>query len=147
MIRIMKESDYDQVYKLWQRIQGLGIRSIDDSKEYIIRFVKRNPTTSFVAVENDSIVGTLLCGHDGRRGCFYHVCVEPPYRKRGLATQMAEKALEALKQEGINKVNLMAFIKNELGNQFWQEKGWHMRDDINLYEYNLNPNNITTFNQ
>ena len=59
MIRIMKESDYDQVYELWQRIQGLGIRSIDDSKEYIIRFVKRNPTTSFVAVENDSIVGTL----------------------------------------------------------------------------------------
>lgn len=147
MIRTMQEEDYSQVYQLWQRIQGLGIRSIDDSRENIVRFIRRNPNTSFVAVEDGMIVGTILCGHDGRRGCFYHVCVDQPYRKQGLATRMAGKALEALKQEGINKVNLMAFVTNELGNRFWQEKGWSMREDLNLYEYNLNPDNITTFNK
>ncbi len=30
--------------------------------------LKRNPTTSVVAVEDDKIVGAILCGHDGRRG-------------------------------------------------------------------------------
>lgn len=147
MIRIMKPEDYEQVYDLWLRISGFGIRSIDDSRENIVRFLKRNPTTSFVAVEDGAIVGSLLCGHDGRRGCFYHVCVDEHYRKHGLATLMAQRALEALKEEGINKVNLMAFVSNEIGNTFWKDKGWNMREDVNLYEYNLNLHNITTFNQ
>lgn len=147
MIRVMKPEDYTQVYHLWLRIQGLGIRSIDDSRENIERFIRRNPNTSFVAEADGKIVGTLLCGHDGRRGCFYHVCVEQEYRKHGFATQMAEKALESLKKEGINKVNLMAFINNEIGNQFWMDRGWTVRDDVNLYEYNLNPDNRTTFNK
>lgn len=147
MIRIMKPEDYERVYDLWLRISGFGIRSIDDSRENIVRFLKRNPTTSFVAVEDGAIVGSLLCGHDGRRGCFYHVCVDEHYRKHGLATLMAQRALEALKEEGINKVNLMAFVSNEIGNTFWKDKGWNMREDVNLYEYNLNLHNITTFNQ
>lgn len=147
MIRIMKPEDYEQVYSLWLCIQGFGIRSVDDSRENIERFLKRNPNTSFVAEEDGRIVGSLLCGHDGRRGCFYHVCVDEAYRKNGLATKMAYKALEALKAEGINKVNLMAFVNNELGNTFWKKKGWNMREDVNLYEFNLNLHNITTFNQ
>lgn len=147
MIRIMTEEDYEQVYALWLRIQGFGIRSMDDSRENIVRFLRRNPTTSFVAVADDRIVGSLLCGHDGRRGCFYHVCVDEAYRKHGFATRMAQAALAALREEGINKVNLMAFVNNEIGNAFWKDKGWNMREDVNLYEYNLNFNNVTTFNK
>lgn len=145
MIRIMQPEDYAQVYDLWLRIKGLGIRSIDDSKENIMRFLHRNSNTCFLAEVEHKVVGTLLCGHDGRRGCFYHVCVDEQYRQHGLATQMAERALEALQEEGINKVNLMAFVTNEIGNRFWQERGWQVRKDVNLYEYNLNLENVTTF--
>ena len=75
-IRVMTIDDYDEVYSLWQTIHGFGIRSIDDSRDGVLRFLKRNPTTSVVAVEDGKIVGAILCGHDGRRGCLYHVCVE-----------------------------------------------------------------------
>lgn len=146
MIRLMQPEDYNQVYELWLRIHGFGIRSIDDSKENVLRFIRRNPTTTIVAQADGKIVGTLLCGHDGRRGCFYHVCVDEAYRNHGYATRMAQMALEALKEEGINKVNLMAFVTNELGNKFWRDKGWTLRNDVNIYEYNLNQENITTFN-
>ena len=50
-IRVMTIDDYDEVYSLWQTIHGFGIRSIDDSREGVLRFLKRNPTTSVVAVE------------------------------------------------------------------------------------------------
>ena len=72
-IRVMTEADYDEVYELWMSIHGFGIRSIDDSREGVARFLKRNPTTSMVAVAEGRIVGAILCGHDGRRGCFYHI--------------------------------------------------------------------------
>ena len=72
-VREMKMEDYQDVYHLWMSIRGFGIRSIDDSKEGVERFLKRNPTTSIVAESGGRIIGTILCGHDGRRGCFYHV--------------------------------------------------------------------------
>lgn len=144
-IRVMQPDDYDEIYNLWCSIKGLGIRTIDDSRENIVRFIKRNPTTSFVAVCNDNIIGVLMCGHDGRRGCFYHVCVSEQYRNHGIATNMAQKAILALKAEGINKVNLMAFKDNETGNRFWNGQSWDLRNDVNIYEFNLNEDNVTNF--
>ncbi len=146
MIRKMTMDDYEEVYALWKRIHGFGIRSIDDSKEGIERFIKRNPTTSIVAVEDGRIVGSILCGHDGRRGCFYHVCVDEAYRMRGIGKAMVVEAMEMLKVENINKVSLIAFTKNDVGNAFWKEIGWTKREDLNYYDFTLNEENITAFN-
>ena len=55
MIRVMTIDDYDGVYALWKKIKGFGIRSIDDSREGVERFLKRNPTTSVVAVEDGKV--------------------------------------------------------------------------------------------
>ena len=147
MVRVMKIEDYDQIFKLWSKIKGFGIRSIDDSREGIERFLKRNPTTSVVAEEDGKIVGAILCGHDGRRGCFYHVCVDEAYRMRGIGKSMVVFAMEALKEEKINKVSLIAFTKNDIGNAFWKEIGWTKREDLNYYDFTLNEDNITAFIQ
>ena len=147
MLRVMTIDDYDQVYALWKQIHGFGIRSVDDSREGIDRFLKRNPTTSVVAVDDDKIVGAILCGHDGRRGCLYHVCVDENYRMRGIGKSMVVFAMEALKKEKINKVSLIAFTKNDIGNAFWNEIGWTKRMDLNYYDFTLNDANITAFNQ
>ena len=147
VIRPMVPDDYDQVHRLWMSIRGFGIRSIDDSREGIERFLKRNPTTSVVAEEDGKIVGAILCGHDGRRGCFYHVCVDEEYRMRGIGKSMVVFAMEALKEEKINKVSLIAFTKNDIGNAFWKEIGWTKREDLNYYDFTLNEENITAFIQ
>ena len=147
MIRVMTMEDYDGVRALWMKIKGFGIRSIDDSREGVELFLKRNPTTSVVAVEDGKIVGSILCGHDGRRGCLYHVCVDEEYRMRGIGKSMVVKCMEALREEKINKVSLIAFTKNDIGNAFWKEIGWTKREDLNYYEFTLNEANITAFNQ
>ncbi len=144
-IRIMTMADFEEVHALWLSIHGFGIRTLDDSKEGIEAFIRRNPTTSMVAVQDHKIIGAILCGHDGRRACLYHVCVHEAYCKRGIGQQMVHACLKALKKEGINKVNLIAFQNNAVGNRFWQELGWQKRDDVNYYEYNLNPQNHTDF--
>lgn len=147
MIRTMTIDDYQDVHDLWMTIKGFGIRSVDDSKEGVEKFLKRNPTTSVVAVEDGRIVGSILCGHDGRRGCFYHVCVADQYRRRGIGKAMAVHAMNALKAEHINKVSLIAFAKNDIGNAFWNSIGWTKREDLNYYDFTLNEANITAFNQ
>lgn len=147
IIREMKETDYNEVYKLWKTIHGFAIRSIDDSEEGVSAFIKRNPTTSVVAIEDNVVVGAILCGHDGRRGCFYHVCVHPEYRRRGIGKAMVVFCMNALKDEHINKVSLIAFTQNDIGNAFWKTIGWTKREDLNYYDFTLNEANIIEFNK
>ena len=147
MIRTMTIEDFDQVHALWMTIKGFGIRSIDDSKEGVERFLKRNPTTSVVAEIDNKIVGSILCGHDGRRGCLYHVCVDEKYRRHGIGKAMVVYAMQALKREKINKVSLIAFTVNDIGNAFWNTIEWTERKDLNYYEFVLNEENITAFNE
>ena len=145
MIRTMTIDDYDEVRSLWLTIKGFGIRSVDDSREGVETFLKRNPTSSVVAIEDGKIVGSILCGHDGRRGCLYHVCVAKDYRMRGIGKEMVVFCMNALKAEHINKVSLIAFTKNDIGNAFWKRIGWTKREDLNYYDFTLNEDNITAF--
>lgn len=144
-IRPMTMEDYEEVFNMWQSISGFGIRSWDDSKEGIERFIARNPGLSVVALHNGRIIGGILCGHDGRRGCLYHVCVRQEYRMLGIGQDMVECCKAALRKEGINKINLIAFKSNAIGNKFWQKLNWKHREDCNYYEENLNPENVTNF--
>lgn len=147
-VRTMTIEDYDGLYALWMTIKGFGMRSIDDSREGVARFLKRNPGTSVVAVKEDgSIVGGILCGHDGRRGCLYHVCVREDCRRHGIGKEMVVRCMNALKAEQINKVSLIAFTVNDIGNAFWNRIGWTKREDLNYYDFTLNEANITAFNR
>lgn len=146
-IRTMLPSDYDGVRALWKSIKGFAIRSIDDSREGVIDFLKRNPTTSVVAENNGEIVGAILCGHDGRYGYMYHVCVREEYRLQGIGKEMVVFCMRALKEERINKIALIAFTSNDAGNAFWHQIGWKHREDLNYYDFTLNEENIIAFNE
>lgn len=144
MTRPMKIEDYEEIYRLWLKIKGFAIRAIDDSKEGIERFLRRNPDTSIVAIRDGKIVGSILCGHDGRRGCFYHVCVDSEYRMQGIGKEMVEAALAVLREEKISKIALIAFEDNDLGNTFWHEIGFTEREDLNYYDYTIHGQEFIT---
>ncbi|MCR5473668.1 MAG: GNAT family N-acetyltransferase [Lachnospiraceae bacterium] len=145
-IRVMTKEDYEEVHALWMTIKGFAIRSVDDSKEGVDRFLDRNPSTSVVCEHEGRIVGAILCGHDGRRGCLYHVCVHPDHRRRGIGKSMVTFCMKALKEENISKVSLIAFTANDIGNAFWKTIGWTRREDLNYYDFVLNTENIVKFN-
>ncbi|MBP1754125.1 MAG: N-acetylglutamate synthase [Firmicutes bacterium] len=142
MIRLFTIMDYDEVYQLWKRTPGVGLRSMDDSQDGIERFLKRNPTTNFVAEENGHIVGVVLGGHDGRRGYIYHTCVDEAYRRRSLGRELMDRMTEAMQEEGITKLGLICFTNNYKGNKFWQNLGWERRSDLNYYTISIEENNF-----
>lgn len=144
-VRKMEISDYDRVHALWLSIRGFAIKSIDDSREGVAMFLERNPDTSVVAEEDGEIVGAILCGHDGRRATLYHVCVHEDYRLRGIGKSMVVWAMNRLKEKKINKVALIAFTRNDVGNAFWKSIGWKERTDLNYYDFTLNTENIERF--
>ena len=141
--REMMVSDYDDVKELWDHIEGFAIRSIDDSRKGIERFIGRNPGLCVVAIDadNDRLVGTILCGHDGRTATFYHVCVHKDYRRHGVGHHMVNWCMEALRRDEINQITLIAYADNTAGNGFWHGIGWNETGGLNRYDYKLNEEN------
>lgn len=130
-IRDMTIDDYDSVYALWMSCPGMGLNDLDDSREGIELFLRRNPDTCLVAQDAGAeIVGTMMMGSDGRRGYIYHTAVRPENRRQGIGRALVDASLVRARSIGINKVALVVFSKNEAGNAFWEEVGFSSRDDL-----------------
>lgn len=108
----------------------MGLNNLDDSREGIAKYLARNPDTCFVAVKQGCIIGAILSGHDGRRCYISHTAVSPAYQRQGIGKQLVESAVNALMEQGIHKVNLVAFAHNEKGNAFWESLGFTQRPDL-----------------
>lgn len=137
-IRPMIIEDYDDVYRLWTLTKGMGLNNLDDTKTGINIFLQRNPNTCFVATFHNEIIGTIISGHDGRRGYIYHTAVSEKFRKKGIGQKLVTSSLSALKTEGINKVALVVFSKNKLGNLFWEKIGFRKREDLIYRDKTIN---------
>jgi len=125
----MTHADYSEVAALWGETDGVGITEAD-SRAGVASFLKRNDGLSFVAEEDGRIVAAVLCGHDGRRGYISHLVVADPHRRRGVATGLVDRCIEALREVGIEKCHLFVFRGNKSAASFWRETGWVEREDI-----------------
>ena len=138
-IRLMTRDDYEAVYQLWLSCPGVALNTTDDSPEGIGKFLDRNPTSCFVAEADGKVVGVIMGGHDGRRGYIHHAAVAPDARRQGIASGLTAAVEEALKAEGIVKVNLVAFRRNEEGNAFWEQQDYTLREDLTYWDKVLIP--------
>lgn len=129
-IRKLTLDDYDEMYALWMSCAGMGLNDLDDSRDGIDKFLKRNPDTCFAAEAEGKLIGVIMAGNDGRRGYIYHTAVIPQYRKQGVARRLVEAAMQALEECGINKAALVVFGRNEPGNAFWEKLGFTVREDL-----------------
>ncbi len=128
----MKIEDYHDIYKLWSSTAGMGL-SDADTYDNIYKFLIRNRELSYICRYEDKMIGTILCGHDGRRGYIYHVTVTEVYRGRGIGRVLVEKSLEKLRMQGIHKCHLFVFTDNAIGNAFWTSIGWSRRNTLFVY--------------
>ncbi len=136
MIREMKVGDYDSIRKIWEEIPGLKLEEAD-SKKGIEKYLTLNPNLSYVASSGGKVIGTVLCGQDGRRGYLQHLCVIDEYRKFGIGSQLLDAAIDRFKELGLHEVRIFVFKDNQVGNEYWAEKGWIVRDDIYVRSLNL----------
>lgn len=129
LLRPMSMLDYNAALSLWQATAGMGL-SVADEREAIAYYLERNPGLSLAAWEGEMLVGTALCGHDGRRGFIHHLAVAESHRRRGIGRMLAERCLAGLRDLGIEKCHIFVFQNNTLAQAFWQEIGWERREDL-----------------
>lgn len=132
--RIMEGSDYDGLLALWKESDGVRIRDAD-SREGVELYLARNPELSFVAELDGEIIGTIMSGHDGRRGIIQHLAVKGGYRRQGIAVELVSLCAHALEQNGILKSYIHILNDNTQAMEFWSNRGWEKRDDFATYSF------------
>ncbi len=130
-IRPISIKDHCKLIEFWNQIEGLGVGGSDDLRRFEI-YLKRNPETNFVALQNGQIIATALGAHDGRRGMLRHVAVAPEFRGKGIGKKLIQLCLETLAKEGIEKNYIIVFADNEDGIAFWKKLGWESSDRFKL---------------
>lgn len=131
-VRHFLPSDYGEARTLWAVTPGVGL-STADQQAPIEQFLKRNPGLSFVAVNEGSLVGTILCGHDGRRGLIHHLVTAQGHRRKGVGRLLLQSGLAALRAAGITKCHLLVFRDNPEGIAFWHAVRATERTELALF--------------
>src|SRR3954466_2284778 len=98
-IEPMSIGDFDEVPRLWENTEGVGLNE-SDTRKALSLYLDRNPGMSLVARHGREIIASVLCGHDGRRGFLYHLAIAGTHRKKGLGRRLVEMCLDKLAQEG-----------------------------------------------
>jgi ribosomal protein S18 acetylase RimI-like enzyme len=134
----MRADDFDDVTALWRHSSGVGVRP-DETREWFLRYLARNPGLSWTARIESSLAGAVLCGHDGRRGYLYHLAVAEGARRRGIGRALVRAAIASLADEGISRATIFVYADNDSAQDFWRSLGWGSRLDLAVLQYDLLP--------
>lgn len=128
-LRLMRTDDHAALMTLWQEADGVLLRETD-TPEAFARFLARNPDTSFVAVTDQMIAGSIMAGQDGWRGYLYHVAVRPEWRRRGVGTRLVDAAVMAVRRYSVPKIHCLVKRDNAAAQRFWHARGFVQRNDV-----------------
>lgn len=121
-----------QALDLWRSTEHIGLSDADEPAA-LAAFLDRNAGFSFVVLDASHLLGTVLCGHDGRRGYIHHLAVIDDHRRSRLGARLVDACLDRLQRAGIAKCHAFVFLQNPYGELFWGRRGWERRDDLYVY--------------
>jgi ribosomal protein S18 acetylase RimI-like enzyme len=122
------DGDVADVIALWARC-GLTRPWNDPAAD--ITLARRGPNAAvLVGRDGDSIVASVLVGHDGHRGWVYYVAVDPDRRHKGYGRVIMDIAEEWLRARGIEKLQLMVRPDNSQVQAFYRSLGYFEQERI-----------------
>jgi ribosomal protein S18 acetylase RimI-like enzyme len=126
----MKKDDYLSLVELWSGFPGTTMTGAD-SREGFESFLEMNGEYCFSVLLNNRIVGSVMAGHDTRRGYIYHLAVDESLQGKGTGAALMSAAENALRNAGIEKAHLFIYSDNT-AIRFYEKTGWHTRHDIEV---------------
>ena len=127
-IRPYRPADRGEVETLWRDVFA-GDPPWNAPGDVIDRKRAVQPELFLVGVQEGSVVGTVLAGFDGVRGWVHHLAVRPDRRRRGIASQLMDRAEAGLVALGCPKLNLQVREANAAVLAFYRSRGF-VQDEV-----------------
>jgi ribosomal protein S18 acetylase RimI-like enzyme len=122
-LRTAGAHEIDTVLKFWATAAENGHRPAD-RPDAIAALHRRDPEALIVAVDGDTIVGTIIAGWDGWRCHLYRLAVDPGRRREGIGRLLIAAAEERFRALGGARVDAMVLDDNAGAHAIWQAGGY-----------------------
>jgi ribosomal protein S18 acetylase RimI-like enzyme len=127
------DADVEAVIALWRRCDL--IRPWNDPVADIT-FARGGPNSAvLVGRSEDRIVASVMVGHDGHRGWFYYLAVEPARQGNGFGRAITTAAEDWLRARGIAKINLMVRAENTAVCAFYEALGYREQKRVTFAKW------------
>jgi ribosomal protein S18 acetylase RimI-like enzyme len=121
-IRAATSADVDGVLALWAA--ATVEPSVTDDPAGVCTLLSHDPDALLLAVDDDTIVGSVIASWDGWRGTMYRLAVLPPYRRRGIASALVTEGERRLHARGARRLHLIVLEDERPANAFWTAAGY-----------------------
>ena len=105
----MQLDRYSELIDFWKSCEGIYV-SDDDEYENLEIYLKRNRKSNFIVLNENEIIATIKCSHDGRRGYIHHLAVKKEFRKQGIARELVNKCIEILRRKEYINTGFLCWI-------------------------------------
>ena len=122
-IRSATADDEPRVAALW-RASNLVTSYNDPAHDFHFARAKDNSDVLVGLDAQQTIVGSVMVGHDGHRGWIYYIASDPQHRNQGIGRLMVEAAERWLKDKGVVKVMLLVRETNTQVVDFYKHLGF-----------------------
>jgi ribosomal protein S18 acetylase RimI-like enzyme len=118
----LDDNDIDAVVGLWERC---GLTRPWNDPRADIAFARRGASSAILVGKSDNaVIATVMVGHDGHRGWFYYVAVDPDRQRQGLGRAIMAAGEDWLRAQGVEKAQLIVRAGNEKVRAFYEALGY-----------------------
>jgi ribosomal protein S18 acetylase RimI-like enzyme len=118
----LDDADIDAVVSLWERC---GLTRPWNDPRADIAFARRGASSAILVGKSDNaVIATVMVGHDGHRGWFYYVAVDPERQGQGLGRAIMAAGEDWLRAQGVEKAQLIVRAGNEKVRAFYEALGY-----------------------
>ena len=122
--RPVQDREISSLIELWKLCDL--VRPWNDP-EKDIAFSRSGPASDIlVAMDGETVIASVMVGHDGHRGIVYYVATHPDFQRNGLGSAAMRAAEHWLKAHGVWKLNLLVRAENEAVRSFYEKLGYEV---------------------
>ena len=101
--------------------------------------MRQQPELIILALDGETVVGSILAGYDGHRGWLYALAVLGTYRGNDIGTDLVAEAERRLAALGCQKVNLQVRATNSGVIKFYERLGYSVEDRVSMGKRTVAP--------
>ncbi len=124
----IEDADIPAVVALWERCELT--RPWNEPQADIARARGKSNSEILVGHAGDTIVATVMVGHDGHRGWVYYVAVDPDQQKKGYGRAIMAAAETWLRERNVEKLQLLVRAGNMRVQAFYETLDYEEQERV-----------------
>ncbi|HAO40401.1 MAG TPA: GNAT family acetyltransferase [Afipia sp.] len=123
-----EDTDVAAIVALWERCELT--RPWNEQQADIARARGKTNSEVLVGRDGNTIVATVMVGHDGHRGWVYYVAVDPDHHNKGYGRAIMASAEDWLRDRGIEKLQLLVRADNTRVQAFYETLDYDQQERV-----------------